>query len=483
MSSRHTRSLFGVLLVMVFALSAIVVAPASAKLTKSQKVHIRHQLRKQVKKNPRVIMKRSFLKKASLVDFVLPTTIRLNPATDQHGHFATSDDAASLDLGPSLGSRTVGLGGEVHANIEFNDAFDGGNLGDVRITLPSDGSRDITSTSVPLLTNPDTSGDLYDDPATPAVEGAGCSDFVGATHNAGVDGLNNMSTSNDPGLNNVGAGPYSPDASTTERDVVLRTGPLALGVAAASGFGAASNSPVGQSGGRANLFGTQPAGQSQVDVKVNLATDINSIEREVDGGYPNPSAGPDPTNGNIAALFNCRQAWTGKAANSISTSLQGSLKIAPAITADGHLRIAKVDLSSPNYTNLSLAACLSPYKLFSAGAPLGDPIATTANGFPVNYSAIAADTRPHTAGDLSSYEGPSLPGGSAAAFNPQLAAFPGAVASAPDVACNAGGGPMARAPFNIFPITGLVESNGAQVNVLGSIKVTALKGEVLIGAL
>ena len=45
-SSRHTRSFFGVMLAVVFALSAVVVAPASAKLTKSQKVHIRHQLRK-----------------------------------------------------------------------------------------------------------------------------------------------------------------------------------------------------------------------------------------------------------------------------------------------------------------------------------------------------------------------------------------------------------------------------------------------------
>jgi hypothetical protein len=299
-----------------------------------------------------------------------------------------------------------------------------------------------------------------------------------------VDSLAAIQPSNDPGVNNVGEGPYSPEVGVSEQDVVLRTGPLSLGVAPASGYGSASNSPTGQSGGVANLFGTQPAGKPQVDVKVNLATDINSIEREVDGGYPGPSTTADPTDGNVSSLFNCRQAWTGKVANSISTELTGGLKIAPAITADGHLRIAKVNLTSPNYTNLSLAACLSPYQLFSAGAPLGDPFATIANGFPADYDAIPADTiGGSTVGDYQSYVGPSLPGGSAAAFDPNVSILPGFVSHAPTANCNDGGGPLNRAPFNVAPIPGTASQNGSTVNVLGSIKVTALKGEVLIGAL
>ena len=55
MSSRHTRSFFGVMLAVVFALSAVVVAPASAKLTKHQKAHVRKQLKRAIKKNPKLI--------------------------------------------------------------------------------------------------------------------------------------------------------------------------------------------------------------------------------------------------------------------------------------------------------------------------------------------------------------------------------------------------------------------------------------------
>ena len=47
--------------------------------------------------------------------------------------------------------------------------------------------------------------------------------------------------------------------------------------------------------------------------------------------------------------------------------------------------------------------------------------------------------------------------------------------------CNAGGGPLDRDPINVNPIPGSVDTNGAEVKVLGTIKVTALKAEVLIG--
>src|SRR5207237_438191 len=94
-------------------------------------------------------------KKASLVSFSLPSTIRLSPAKDQAGNKISNDstkNTAVLNLGPSLGSRTIGLTGALHANINFNDAFDGGSLGDVKISLPSDTSA-LTTTGVPLLSN------------------------------------------------------------------------------------------------------------------------------------------------------------------------------------------------------------------------------------------------------------------------------------------------------------------------------------------
>ena len=108
MSARHTRGFFGVLLVVVFALSAVIVAPASAKLTKSQKVHIRHQLRKQIKKNPKLIRSKHFIKRASLVNFKLPVTIRLRGY-----NAATNPNKATVDLGASLGQREVDLGGSL----------------------------------------------------------------------------------------------------------------------------------------------------------------------------------------------------------------------------------------------------------------------------------------------------------------------------------------------------------------------------------
>jgi hypothetical protein len=138
--------------------SAFVANADAKKLTKRQKHAISKKLMRAVKKNPRVISKRWFLKKASLVSFSLPSTIRLTPAKDQNGNFISNDttkNTAVLNLGPSLGSRTIGLTGALHANINFNDAFDGGSLGDVKIALPPDTSA-LTTTSVPLLTNSNT---------------------------------------------------------------------------------------------------------------------------------------------------------------------------------------------------------------------------------------------------------------------------------------------------------------------------------------
>ncbi len=50
---------------------------SAKKISKKQKAAISKQLRKQIKKNPRVIRSKSFLRKAGLVDFRLPVTIRI----------------------------------------------------------------------------------------------------------------------------------------------------------------------------------------------------------------------------------------------------------------------------------------------------------------------------------------------------------------------------------------------------------------------
>src|SRR3954467_5164160 len=108
--------------------------PASAKkLSSKQRAAVRTQLRKQIKKNPAVINRKSFVKRASLVNFKLPVTIRLRGA-----NAATNPNAATVDLGASLGQREVNLGGSLSAELTFHDSYDGGALGNVDLAiLPS----------------------------------------------------------------------------------------------------------------------------------------------------------------------------------------------------------------------------------------------------------------------------------------------------------------------------------------------------------
>ncbi len=72
---------------------------ASGSISPKAKKAIRAQLRKSVKKNPSVLRHRSFLKKAALVNFKLPVTIRLrNPCTQENG----------ANPAPTVGGNPVG---------------------------------------------------------------------------------------------------------------------------------------------------------------------------------------------------------------------------------------------------------------------------------------------------------------------------------------------------------------------------------------
>ena len=73
---------------------------ASGSISPKAKKAIRAQLRKTVKKNPGVLRHRSFLKKAALVNFKLPVTIRLrNPCTTENG----------ANPAPTVGGNPVGV--------------------------------------------------------------------------------------------------------------------------------------------------------------------------------------------------------------------------------------------------------------------------------------------------------------------------------------------------------------------------------------
>ena len=453
--------------VMSVALFAGVAEAKSTKLSAKQKAHIRASLRKQVKKNPRIVQRKSFLRKASLVNFRLPVTIRL-----RGGKLASNPNSAAIDLGPSLGTRDIGLGGSLAAEIVFHDSFDGGALGNVDIDIRPSSTRTLSSTSIPLLWNSQVSqaGSRWD--AVPLIaQGAplpsssvGCANFNGTSalpfgpsilptpggpglpgfpfgdlalatanslpattpfgylpENPGVDAINQLQASKIVGNpNNLGANPnpFPSDPSITAagvQDTVLRTGPLSLSVATPGttvnppvpNNGAtdpAGNTPVqnsqkiviGKSGGQANLFGNIPGKSYGIDVSVSLATRINSIFRVVDQDtFGAINAGDKYP----AALFTCRQIWSGGIDNYIpGVRLQGSLKISPAITTDGRLRIAKATLSSGamEKANVALAACLVPYSPFAKEQNNSDTVPQTvpAGTFPPPSTAVADSVLP-----------------------------------------------------------------------------------------
>jgi hypothetical protein len=465
------------MLVVVFALSAVIVAPASAKLTKSQKVHIRHQLRKAIKKHPKLIRNKHFIKKASLVNFKLPVTIRLRDSAS-----ASNPNNATVDLGTSLGKREVDLGGALAAEIVFHDSFDGGALGNVDLSILPSSTKNLTSTSIPLLWNTQVSqaGTSYDSnllafggaphslldtvghapgcndirtananangnvgfgvgflnsdgsphfvanptpppPVVPSGDGAGLpgvpiySTLAGAGNPANIVGfapahiastdpaVNNTitavqaskvtgdSVANPTLNNNIGGNvdpfPYTPQSDPqadgtagqpTPADTVLRTNALKLNIADpgtvvptevnqatnTDGLSGSQNIVIGKSGGQANLFGNIPGKNYGIDVTVNLATQINSILRIVDqdANFPLFVGGPWP-----AAVFTCAQVWTGSVPNYIpAVHLKGTLKIAPGITADGHLRIAKASINQlGDATRFAVAACLVPKQSYN----------------------------------------------------------------------------------------------------------------------
>ncbi len=178
---RHTLRIVGMLTVLAMAFGVFAGAASAKKLSPRQKAKVRNELRRAVKKNPRVVKRASFLKKASLVNFTLPVTVKLRNDN------ANNPNNATIDLGASLGQRSIYLGGKLPAEIQFADSYDGGALGNVKLALLEGGG--LTTTSIPLLWNTDTSTVPYSTAGS-----AGCGGFNGAAPVGGipvVDGLGN----------------------------------------------------------------------------------------------------------------------------------------------------------------------------------------------------------------------------------------------------------------------------------------------------
>jgi hypothetical protein len=167
-------------LLAVAALAVGVLAgPASAKkMSAKQRAAVRTQLRKEIKKNPKAISRKSFVKRASLVNFKLPVTIAL-----RGGKTAANPNKASIDLGASLGQREVDLGGSLSAELTFHDSYDGGALGNVDLSILPSSNHYLTSTSIPLLWNTQVSqaGSRYDANSLGLPSAvSGCGDFKNA---------------------------------------------------------------------------------------------------------------------------------------------------------------------------------------------------------------------------------------------------------------------------------------------------------------
>src|SRR4051794_3841954 len=125
--------------------SASAQRPLTAKARKAE----RAKLLRAVRKNPKLVNRRSFVKRASLVNFRLPITVRLRASTT-----SANPNRATIDLGASLGQRAIGLGGDLSGELVFHDSYDGGALGNVDVAL-TPGPKALTTTSIPLLWNTD----------------------------------------------------------------------------------------------------------------------------------------------------------------------------------------------------------------------------------------------------------------------------------------------------------------------------------------
>jgi hypothetical protein len=557
---------------------------------------LRRQLLRQIKRSPALIRRRSFVRRAALVNFKLPVTIRLRNPCDAAQNPAAAGTAtctwqgaalneqteatANVNLGPSLGRRTIALGGSLAAEVEFRDSYDGGALGNVGVKLLPSASKFLKTSSVPLLWNSDIgdAGTRSDTNFMRAMQRAGsllnpggarqgCGDFTSAapgTTSATPSGYNafahgftppgsTFGTANGvPGYPYYDAGgpgglttpagylPIHPGAEGIDRvrpgwvvgdndwigpnpapfpyaagikpggaygnaaDTVLRTGALDLGIAPAGvtvngatgtssppGATGLDNGPqgtqsivTGPSGGEANLFGNIPGKGHSIDVTVSLATTINAIARITDQDVfntPLESGDPYP-----AHVFNCRQVWLGGVQNYIpGVRLKGNLRIAPAITKDGKLRIAKATVSSPESTRVALSACLFPH------SPFAKPNAnTTLNTAPtIPFSGAVGTPGQFSPAGLWPQNSDILPESSVEeAYSPSTSYG----ATAPTNAkCNTPAWKIVRDAGLTGSVDPLLPANaangytttasGSQVTVAGDINVPPLNVDVLIG--
>ena len=372
--ARRLGRIFGVL-VLVCAVGVTFAGPANARSTKAQKKKAAAKLVKQLKKNPRLIKSKRWLRKAGHVNATLPLTVRLNPvaaiATTGAGPFAAevaSNDSALIDLtstfGPSVGQKSTTIRGKIEVLATFGNPAEGDDLGDLRINVTS---ANLSAASVGVLDNPDAVACNDGAGPEPARPGYTLQQTQPVSTLSPAMASFYLSRAAPVPVSNASLAPSVGDAT------VVRTAPIQIGKADTSRV---SNR------GKANLF----AATNNVRLDLALSARVNTIFRVWDTGLGDQTA-PSAFLPQVlpGSLFQCSETFAGTTNSSDLTAdsfdfptstadignpmhqnlivqrVLGNLNVSPAFTVDGKVRIAKVDVAG-EWAHSTIDACLQPNK-------------------------------------------------------------------------------------------------------------------------
>jgi hypothetical protein len=92
--------------------------PTKAERRRAQRARERRLLTLEIRRNPKALLKPSFIRRAQLADYELPLTVRLNAATDGTGtNFAASDDV--LQISPDTSTQAWPQPGDLGPGIAW----------------------------------------------------------------------------------------------------------------------------------------------------------------------------------------------------------------------------------------------------------------------------------------------------------------------------------------------------------------------------
>ncbi|MFL5827710.1 MAG: hypothetical protein ACJ76V_14390 [Thermoleophilaceae bacterium] len=377
-------------MVLAIAVGITFAGPASAKQSKAQK-RANKVLIKQLKKNPRLIKSKRWLRKAAHIQATLPLTVRLNPIinkslTPGDTTEAASDDTANIDLtstfGPNVGNKVTKLSGKLDVLATFGNPAEGDDLGDLRLSVTS---ANLSASSVAVLDTPGAG-------AACAADNAGAGAAARPDNTLTTGGLGDRTT-----LGNILSA--SSQAPSVVPDTTVRTAPISINLASVAGAPAI---------GKANIF----SDTNNVRLSLHAAAKVNTIFRSTESGS-GFAAGQLP-----GAAFFCDEAYAGQTNSSglgtpdpiaggdigpvghrniIPVNVTGNLRINPAITTDGKLRLATVSVQSTRPEESTIDACLQINSLIRTAD--SSAASNTLLGSPSGFALLTRNATPTTTCD------------------------------------------------------------------------------------